>query len=67
MQNKSASQQAHQSMGIGNIRQRIAVLNEKYRITCSLHIRDKTEISGRTDTGTLITLVFPAREEELVL
>jgi hypothetical protein len=67
MQNKSASQQTHQSMGIGNIRQRIAVLNEKYRITCSLHIRDKTEISGRTDTGTLITLVFPAREEELVL
>ncbi len=67
MQNKTASQQAHQSMGIGNIRQRIAVLNEKYRISCSLHIRDKTEISGRTDTGTLITLVFPARQEELVL
>ena len=67
MQNKTASQQAHQSMGIGNIRQRIAVLNEKYRITCSLNIRDKTDVPGRTDSGTLITLVFPAREEELVL
>jgi ligand-binding sensor domain-containing protein len=66
MQNKSASQRSHQSMGIGNIRQRIAVLNEKYRITCSLTIRDRTELPDTTDTGTLITLVFPAREEELV-
>jgi hypothetical protein len=54
-------------MGIGNIRQRIAVLNEKYRIKCSLSIKDKTDVPGRTDTGTLITLIFPAYEEELAL
>ena len=67
LQNKKSSQTAHRSMGIGNIRQRIAVLNEKYRIKCSLSIKDKTDVPGRTDTGTLITLIFPAYEEELAL
>jgi hypothetical protein len=52
-------------MGIGNIRQRIAILNEKYRIRCSLSIQDKSEISGATDTGTVSKLVVPAYEEPL--
>ncbi len=67
LQNKTASQQTHVSMGIGNIRQRIAVLNEKYRISCSLSIKDKTDVPGMTDSGTLITLVLPVHEEELIL
>jgi hypothetical protein len=63
--NKHDSQQMHESMGIGNIRQRIAILNEKYRIGCSLSILDKSEISGATDTGTVSRLVVPAYEEPL--
>jgi hypothetical protein len=67
IRNKSTGQQTHRSVGISNIQERISVLNEKYRIRCSLIIRDKTEIPGGTDTGTIITLIFPAREEELIL
>jgi ligand-binding sensor domain-containing protein/two-component sensor histidine kinase len=63
---KSTGQNTHRSVGISNIQERIAVLNEKYRIRCSLVIRDKTEIPGGTDTGTIITLIFPAKEEELI-
>ena len=55
----------HTSMGIGNIRQRIAILNEKYRIRCSLSIQDKSEISGATDSGTVSRLIVPAFEEPL--
>ncbi len=64
IRNKSTSHQTHRSVGISNIQERIALLNEKYGIRCSLVIRDKTEIAGHTDTGTIITLVFPAHEEE---
>ncbi|HTI12591.1 MAG TPA: histidine kinase, partial [Puia sp.] len=58
--NKSDSQQMHTSMGIGNVRQRIAILNEKYRIRCSLSIQDKSEISDAIDTGTVSKLIVPA-------
>jgi LytS/YehU family sensor histidine kinase len=64
LHNKTSGHQTHRSLGINNIQERIAVLNEKYRIRCSLVIRDKTEIGGHTDTGAIITLVFPAHEEE---
>ena len=67
LNNKTWSQADHESIGIGNIRQRIAVLNEKYRIDCSLSIKDKADIPGRTDSGTLITLVLPAHEQELII
>ncbi|MBS1602911.1 MAG: histidine kinase, partial [Bacteroidetes bacterium] len=61
--NKNVSQQMHASMGIDNVRQRIAILNEKYRIHCSLSIQDKSEIGGVTGTGTVSKLVVPAFEE----
>ncbi|HUB59740.1 MAG TPA: histidine kinase [Puia sp.] len=64
IRDKSTGHQTHRSVGISNIQERIAVLNEKYRIRCSLVIRDKTDITGYTDTGTIITLVFPAHEEQ---
>jgi two-component sensor histidine kinase len=67
LNNKNHSQSMHQSMGIGNIRHRIAVLNEKYRIGCSLQIEDKRDIQGRADSGTLITLVLPAHENEFFI
>ncbi|WP_431216114.1 hypothetical protein ACQ86N_16630 [Puia sp. P3] len=55
--------QMHESMGIGNIRQRIAILNEKYQIRCSLSIQDKSEISGARGSGTVSRLIVPAFEE----
>jgi len=64
--NKAFSHQMHRSMGIGNIRERIAVLNEKYRIRCSLMIEDKADLAESAGSGTLITLVFPVQEEEFV-
>jgi hypothetical protein len=70
MQNKTAGQDIHRSVGISNIQERIALLNEKYRIRCSLVIRDKSDMPDRNDTGTIITLTFPAyteEEEELTL
>jgi sensor histidine kinase YesM len=59
LNNKTTGHHGHRSVGISNIQERIAVLNEKYRIQCSLVIRDKTDIPGRTDTGTLITVTQP--------
>jgi LytS/YehU family sensor histidine kinase len=67
LNNKTASHHPHRSVGISNIQQRIAVLNEKYRIRCSLNIRDKSDLPDRTDTGTIITLIFPAHEEEQLI
>jgi len=67
LQNKDQTRSVHRSMGIANIRQRIAVLNEKYRMSCSLSIKDKTDVPGRLGSGTLITLTLAAREEELVI
>ena len=58
--NKKDSPQMHTSMGIGNIRHRIAILNEKYRIRCSLSIQDKSEIAGTSNSGTVSRLVVPA-------
>ena len=63
--NKNDSQQMHVSMGIDNIRQRIAILNEQYSIRCSLSILDKSEISGATGTGTVSKLMVPVFEETL--
>ena len=66
MQDKDTLRDMHQSVGIDNIRQRIAVLNEKYETHCKLTIIDKSAIPGRTDGGTIATLILPAHEEELV-
>jgi sensor histidine kinase YesM len=67
LNNKTTSQHPHRSVGINNIQERIALLNEKYHIRCSLIIRDKSDLPDRTDTGTIITLIFPAHEEEQLI
>lgn len=54
--NKSALRPAHRSLGISNIHGRLAVLNEKYKINCSLTIRDKSELTTDHTSGTLVTL-----------
>ena len=61
LKNKEHGQAAHRSMGIANIRQRIDVLNEKYKMNCRLTIRDRSDVDGHG--GTLVTLVLPADEE----
>ncbi|HXD79846.1 MAG TPA: histidine kinase, partial [Puia sp.] len=62
--NKTTAQQTHRSVGISNIQERIAVLNEKYRIRCSLAISDKTDEPGPGRSGTVITLTFPIHEDQ---
>jgi anti-sigma regulatory factor (Ser/Thr protein kinase) len=64
LKNKTESQAAHRSMGIGNIRRRMEVLNEKYHISCSLTIMDKADLPDRKDSGTLIILELQAHQEE---
>jgi sensor histidine kinase YesM len=55
-ENKSGSRSVHRSLGISNIQERLAVLNEKYKINCSLVITDKAELSSGAETGTLVVL-----------
>ena len=54
---KTGLRPAHRSLGILNIRDRLVVLNEKYKMNCSLSILDKSELPGNK-TGTLATLRF---------
>jgi ligand-binding sensor domain-containing protein len=54
--NKSSLRPAHHSLGIENIQERLTVLNEKYRMSCSLTIKDKSELSGAETKGTLVIL-----------
>ncbi|HEX7846781.1 MAG TPA: histidine kinase [Chitinophagaceae bacterium] len=50
-----------QSVGISNARQRIDVLNEKYNLESSLDVKDKSSITGSTQTGTIVTLLLPIK------
>lgn len=50
---KSGLRPAHRSLGITNIHDRLAVLNEKYKMKSSLAITDKSELPGYKESGTL--------------
>jgi sensor histidine kinase YesM len=54
--NKSSLRPAHHSLGIENIQERLTVLNEKYKMNCSLTIKDKSELPGAQSSGTLVIL-----------
>jgi ligand-binding sensor domain-containing protein len=56
MENKPASLTAHRSVGITNIRERIALLNEKYNMKCSLSILDKADMLEKKGSGTVAIL-----------
>jgi hypothetical protein len=56
MNGKTTVLPMHKSLGITNIRERLALLNEKYHIKCSLNIQDKTDLPGKPGTGTIATL-----------
>jgi sensor histidine kinase YesM len=54
----------HHSVGIANIRQRIQVLNEKYHLSSSVVIEDKSKLSPGNENGTKITLHLPVKNVE---
>jgi ligand-binding sensor domain-containing protein len=56
MSSKQRILTAHRSMGIINIQERLALLNEKYNMECSLKITDRSELPGEKDNGTLAVL-----------
>ncbi|OJW40775.1 MAG: hypothetical protein BGO56_08050 [Sphingobacteriales bacterium 48-107] len=55
---KFGTQATHRSVGIINIRERLAVLNEKYKMNCSLQIIDKSTLPEKRGTGTIAILQF---------
>jgi two-component sensor histidine kinase len=61
MQQKQASQSAHQSLGIENIQKRIKLLNEKYNMQYRLEIVDLQDL-GHKSSGTKVTLSIPINE-----
>jgi sensor histidine kinase YesM len=50
------SLQKHNSFGIKNIHERLTILNEKYKMQCSLNINDKADVPGKEGSGTLAVL-----------
>ncbi|MFT3823362.1 MAG: histidine kinase [Chitinophagaceae bacterium] len=58
LEKKAGILPSHRSLGIANIHERLSVLNEKYKMNCSLSIIDKSELPGRSDSGTIAILKF---------
>jgi ligand-binding sensor domain-containing protein len=56
LKRKSPAISPHRSFGITNIRERLALLNEKYHMKCSLSINDIADLPGKTGSGTLAVL-----------
>jgi hypothetical protein len=54
----------HQPVGITNIQNRVDLLNEKYNLHGHISIKDKTEVPGETETGTIVRLQLPLEIEE---
>lgn len=63
--NKNDSAGKRKSHGINNIQQRIQLLNEKHGLQCKLKIRDKKDIPGSKETGTLATICLPLEINEI--
>lgn len=56
MENKKGIQADHTSIGIDNVKQRIDVLNEKYDLSSSITIEDKSDFPAYKESGTIVTL-----------
>ena len=54
-----------QSVGISNIRQRIGLLNEKYKLQSTVRIEDKSCLAINNGTGTIVTLCLPIKPNDL--
>lgn len=57
--NKNQAAVQHKPHGIDNIKNRIALLNEKYGLQAQVNVIDKKDIPGMTGTGTVVTLQLP--------
>jgi LytS/YehU family sensor histidine kinase len=58
---KNQQHATHKSVGLENLRNRIAIMNEKFDMDCSLTITDLSETDA-TLTGTLVVLKFKNRD-----
>ncbi len=65
LQNKPGSGNRHRPHGIDNIKDRLKLLNEKYRIGGHISIEDKKDIPGCAETGTRVTVYLPLEIQEL--
>jgi len=65
-QSRLLSGHGHRSFGIENIRHRLALLNEKYHMNCSLQIRDKSDLDEK-GVGTLAVLTLPILNDSVNL
>jgi signal transduction histidine kinase len=54
--NKMELRPNHQSFGISNVRERLNILNEKYKMNCALSIIDMGKITSEKEKGTLVKL-----------
>jgi sensor histidine kinase YesM len=63
MENKKNNVGTHTSVGIANIQNRIQLLNEKYGLTCSVEIIDKSKLPGKLQ-GTRVTIRLPIQIDE---
>jgi ligand-binding sensor domain-containing protein/two-component sensor histidine kinase len=52
------------SVGIDNIKKRIELLNEKYKLQSKVQIQDKLTLSPTNGTGTIVTLYLPIKINE---
>lgn len=59
--NKNLQHASHKSVGLENLRNRIAIMNEKFEMDCSLTITDLGETDA-TQTGTRAVLKFKNRD-----
>jgi sensor histidine kinase YesM len=63
-QQKQEHNGRHQSMGIANIKNRVALLNEKYNLRGDIRVVDKKDLPGDQGTGTRVTLQLPLELKE---
>ena len=56
---QTGAKNSHNSVGISNIKNRIYLLNEKYKLQSSVSIQDKNELTENKESGTLVTLHLP--------
>ncbi len=60
----SGNENLHNPVGITNIKNRISLLNEKYKLQSNVTIQDKKNIAGLKETGTLVILHLPIEINE---
>ncbi len=65
LRTKNEKVSVHTPMGIGNVRQRIQILNEKYKLNCTLIIEDKSRMSTTGESGTMVKIRLPLNFHDL--